>query len=806
VQKPLATVVIGGLISSTVLTLLVLPVLYRRFESRRLPKASPQPGARCCDTCPAEMPMASSTNLPGTDLNRRSLARRASSKDGASAALRFKIQGMDCAEEIAVLKREVGPLVGGGEHLAFNLLEGTMTVAREASPVPADAILRAIARTGLRGELWSEQKIAPEESCWRRHGRSVLTAASGLLTLAGFLTHALLAGGFAAALGSEGAGLAHEVPLAAKSLYALGVLSGAWYILPKAGFALKRLSPDMNLLMTVAMSGAMGIGEWFEAATVSFLFALSHLLESWSVGRARRAIAALVGLTPPTARLKREDGREVEVPPEEVPVGALCVVKPGERIPLDGRVVRGMSEANQAPITGESLPVPKSPGDPVFAGTINGDGALEIECTKPAGDTTLAHIIRLVAEAQRKRASSEQWVERFARIYTPAVMGLAVSVLLVPPLLLGEPWMEWLYRALVLLVIACPCALVISTPVSIVAALAASARNGVLVKGGLYIEVPARLKAVAFDKTGTLTEGRMKVAAVVPLSGHDEMELLERVVALEARNDHPLAHAIVEYAKQRGVPIRPAEEVQILQGKGTTGRFKGKTYWIGSYRYLEERGQETEAIHRQLENLSRAGRTVVVVGNETHVCGLIALADAVRSEAGETVGALRKAGIEHLIMLTGDNAATAERIARETGVDEVHAELLPADKVAAVEALVANYGQVAMVGDGVNDAPAMARASLGIAMGAVGSDAAIETADIALMSDDLTKLPWLIRHSRRTLAVIRQNIGFSLLVKAAFMVLTFLGTASLWAAIAADMGASLLVIFNGLRLLKTRIS
>lgn len=716
--------------------------------------------------------------------------------------MQFKIHGMDCADEVAVLKRELGPLVGGEDRLAFNLLEGTMSVGGDASPVSADAILRAVARTGMRAKLLSEPKLSSDESFWKRHGRTVLTAVSGLLTLAGFLTHAILAGGVTDALGSEGVGLVHDVPPVAKSLYALGALAGAWYILPKAGFALKRLSPDMNLLMTVAVIGAMGIQEWFEASTVAFLFALSHLLESWSIGRARRAIAALMGLAPPIARLKREDGREVEVAPESVPVGALFVVKPGERIPLDGTVRAGVSGVNQAPITGESVPVEKQAGSEVFAGTVNGNGALEIECTKPAGDTTLAHIIRLVGEAQSKRAPSEQWVERFARIYTPSVMGLAVAVLLIPPLLLGEPWMEWLYRALVLLVIACPCALVISTPVSIVAALAASARNGVLIKGGLYIEAPAHLKAIAFDKTGTLTEGRMKVVDVVPLGGHDEAELLERVAALEMRSDHPLARAILGYAEERGMTIRPAEEVQILQGKGAIGQFNGKTYWVGSHRYLEERGQEIEETHRQLESLSQAGRTVVVVGNETHVCGLIALADAVRPEAVETIRALREAGIEHLIMLTGDNAGTAQRIARETGVDEVRAELLPADKVAAVETLVSRYGQVAMVGDGVNDAPAMARASLGVAMGAVGSDAAIETADIALMSDDLAKLPWLIRHSRRTLAVIRQNIGFSLAVKALFVTLTFLGSATLWAAIAADMGTSLLVIFNGLRLLQ----
>jgi Cd2+/Zn2+-exporting ATPase len=506
-------------------------------------------------------------------------------------------------------------------------------------------------------------------------------------------------------------------------------------------------------------------------------------------------------LTPPAARRLAADGSEEQVPPDRVSVGELFSVRPGERMPLDGRVVRGTSDVNQAPITGESLPVPKSAGEEVFAGTINGDGALTIECTKAAGDTTLAHIIRLVGEAQSRRAPSEQWVEKFARVYTPAVMAIALSVLLIPPLFFGGAWLDWFYRSLVLLVIACPCALVISTPVSIVAALAAAARNGVLIKGGLYVEAPARLEAIALDKTGTLTEGKPTVVQVVPLGGHDEQELLERGAALAARGTHPLARAIMAYARQRRVAIRPAEEYQITQGKGATGRFNGQEYWLGSRRYLAERGQETEEVLQRLELLAKAGRTVVAIGNASHVCGLIALADTVRPGARETLQSLRDAGVKHIVMLTGDNQETADAIARETGVDEIHAELLPADKVTAVEALVAKYGQVAMVGDGVNDAPALGRATLGIAMGAAGSDAAIETADIALMSDDLSKIPWLIRHSRRTLAVIRQNIGFSLSVKALFVVLTLAGYASLWAAIAADMGASLLVIFNGLRLL-----
>lgn len=715
----------------------------------------------------------------------------------------FKIRGMDCAEEVALLKREVAPIVGGEEFLGFDILNGRMTVT-PASGVSPESIRQAVARTGMHAEDWQDETAGSrDESFWRRRGRTVLTAASGLFTALGFLSHVWMSGGFPAALGAEGMGAARGVPLMVLALYGVGILAGAWYILPKAWLAARRLRPDMNLLMTVAVCGAAVIGEWFEASTVSFLFALSLALESWSIGRARRAVATLMDLTPPTARLLRADGGEEEVAPDDIPVGARFLVRPGERIPLDGRVVRGASEVNQAPITGESVPVPKTEGQEVFAGTINGDGVVTIECTKPSGDTTLAHIIRLVGEAQSRRAPSEQWVEKFARGYTPAVMALALAVLVIPPLLFGGNWQDWFYRSLVLLVIACPCALVISTPVSIVAALTASARNGVLIKGGLYVEAPARLEAIALDKTGTLTEGKPKVVEVVPLSGHDEDELLERAAALEWHSTHPLARAIMAYAQQRGVVVRPAEEYQIVQGKGATGRFSGQNYWLGSHRYLEERTQETEEVHQRLEALSAAGRTVVVIGNATHVCGFIALADTVRAGAKQTLMALRHAGVKHIVMLTGDNKGTAEAIARETGIDEVHADLLPADKVSAIEALVAKYGRVAMVGDGVNDAPALGRATLGIAMGAAGSDAAIETADIALMSDDLSKLPWLVQHSCRTLAVIRQNIVFSLAVKALFVVLTFAGISSLWGAIAADTGASLLVIFNGLRLLSS---
>ena len=715
--------------------------------------------------------------------------------------LEFKIYGMDCAEEVAVLKNEVGSLVGHSDNLAFDLLKGKMTVSLPSGTISSDVIVKAVERSGMRAEVWRDGRDeGPERGLWQRRGRTILTAGSGFFTLAG-LSYSWASVGLQAAMGSEGAGITHELPLAARLLYGLGVLAGGWYVFPKAWPALRRLRPDMNLLMTIAVVGAAVIGEWFEASTVSFLFGLSLALESWSIGRARRAVEALIDLTPTTVRLLDGNGSEVVVAPIEVPIGSLFLVKPAERIPLDGEVVRGTSDVNQAPITGESVPVPKEAGAQVFAGSINGDGALEVRSSKAAGDTTLAQIVRMVGEAQSRRAPSEQWVERFARVYTPVVLATALSVAILPPVFAGG-WSEWFYRALVLLVIGCPCALVISTPVSIVASLAASARNGVLVKGGIHMETPARLKAVALDKTGTLTLGQPHVVEVVPINGHTQEELLARAAALESRSDHPLARAIVTQARERGIAFATPDEFQIVQGKGAMGRFDGKLYWLGSHRYLEERGQETPEVHRRLTDMCGAGRTVVVIGTSDHVCGFVGLADAVRPEARRSVQELRNAGIRHIVMLTGDNRGTAEQIAAQTGVDETRAELLPADKVAAVDELVHRYGAVAMVGDGVNDAPAMGRATLGIAMGAAGSDAAIEAADVALMSDDLSKLPWLIRHSTKTLRIVRQNIALSLSVKGIFVVLTFAGAASLWAAIAADMGVSLLVISNALRLIR----
>jgi len=715
----------------------------------------------------------------------------------------FRVAGLDCAEEIAALRREVGPLVGGESRLGFDLLRGRMTVAADESSLPAvsdAAIVAAVARAGLVAELWGGSDPDRAGDRLRRH-RLLSTLVAGLATASGLLLHLALSGSLAAALGHAATPALPGVPLAARIAYSVAVLSGLLTVAPKAWLALRRLRPDMNLLMTIAVAGAIAIGDWFEAATVAFLFALSLALEAWSIGRARRAIARLLDLMPPTARLVTAQG-EREVHPSEVPVGGRIIVRPGERLPLDGRIVAGRSALDQAPITGESRPVARAPGDEVFAGSINGAGALEVETSALAEATMLAKILRLVEEAQARRSPSERWVDRFAAVYTPLVFAAAIAVALLPPLLFGGDWADWGYRALVLLVIGCPCALVISTPVAIVAGLAAAARHGVLVKGGAFLEIPATLRAVAFDKTGTLTYGRPQVLEVVPWSGHDEREVLERLAALEARSEHPLAAALRGYAAERGVVVAAAEDFVAWEGKGASGTVGGRAFWVGSHRLLAERGQKTPEVQARLAAMALAGRTAVVVGNEHHVCGLVAIADGVRPEARAAVAELGRMGIEATVMLTGDNRETAAAIASETGISEVHAELLPDEKVAAIGQLVARYGQVAMVGDGINDAPALASASLAIAMGGGGSDAAVETADIALLSDDLSRLPWLVGHSRRTLAVIRQNIAFALAVKALFVGLTFFGSASLWAAIAADMGASLLVVGNALRLLR----
>jgi Cd2+/Zn2+-exporting ATPase len=542
---------------------------------------------------------------------------------------------------------------------------------------------------------------------------------------------------------------------------------------------------------------------------VVFLFAVAQALEARTLERARAAIRGLMDLTPADALLRDGHG-ERRVPVDDIRVGAVIVVRPGEKIPLDGRVTAGFSEVNQAPVTGESLPAEKAPGDGVFAGTINGRGALEIEVTKLRRDTTLARIIHLVERAQAQRAPSQALVERFARIYTPAVIVLAILVAVVPPLVVHGPaaaghyavWDTWLYRALVLLVVSCPCALVISTPVSIVAALAGAARKGVLIKGGAHLERLSRVRCIAFDKTGTLTRGKPEVVDVVALNGGRTSAVVGLAASIEQRSTHPIAQAIVDHAMTENISSAAADGVTSLSGRGTEGSVDGRRVLLGSHRLFEERQLCSPALHDRVDAVNASGRTAVLVAHDEQPIGIIAVADRSRDTGKAAIEMLRQQGVEWIAMLTGDGAGTARAIGSELGVDEVRAELLPEDKVTAIRELRAKHGTVAMVGDGVNDAPALALADVGIAMGAAGSDAALETADVALMADDLLRIPYTLRLSRATVRNIKTNLAISIAMKAGFVIAAIAGVATLWVAVLADTGASVIVIANALRLLR----
>lgn len=714
------------------------------------------------------------------------------------AVIAYRVIGLDCAEEVQVLKAELSPLAGVND-LAFDLLRAQLTIDYDPQVIQPADLVHAIRRTGMKtADVGAERPGPAEEPFWTLHGRSVMAALSGVLLAIGFAIHWGQVDLLTALDLREGP--ITPLPIL---IYFLAIIFGGWHIAPKAVVSARHLRPDMNLLMTVAVLGAAFINKWFEAASVTFLFSLSLSLEAWSVGRARHAITALMALVPPKARIIcPHDKKEELVDVETVAVGTTVIVHPGEKIPLDGVILHGATHLDESSITGESMPVEKEPGSEVFAGSINGEGAFEFETTKAAGDTTLARIVQMVGAAQSHRSPSEQFVDVFARYYTPAILALAVAVAIVPPLFLNQGWAQWFYSALALLVIGCPCSLVISTPVSIVAALASAARHGVLVKGGLYMEEPARIRALAFDKTGTLTEGRPQLVETRPLNGYTSHDLLAIASSIEARSEHHLAKAVLKAARDRQIPVVPAKQYTAIPGKGATAWLDGTRYWIGSHRFLVEQKMNSAEIEGEIARLSKPGVSIVALGDDVRVHGLMAIADRVRDNAVEAIADLRKAGVGHVAMLTGDNHQTADAVARELHIDETRAELLPGDKVAAVEALVEKYGHVAMIGDGVNDAPAMARASLGIAIGAAGTDVALETADIALMNDDLSRLGWLIRHSRRCVGIIRQNIVLSLVIKSVFVILAVSGHPSLWAAIAADMGVSLLVIANALRLLK----
>jgi Cd2+/Zn2+-exporting ATPase len=578
-------------------------------------------------------------------------------------------------------------------------------------------------------------------------------------------------------------------------LYLASVLFGAYHFARKGLYALKMLSLGINFLMSLAILGAIVIEEYVEAASLAFLFSLAELLEEFSVERARRSLRELIKLAPREARVRR-NGEELLCPIEEIAVGEVCIVKPGERIALDGQVLSGSSFVNQAPITGESVPVEKRPGDEVFAGTINYDGYLEITVTKRAKDTTLARIIHLVEEAEAQKAPSERFVDRFARYYTPGVVLVALLIATVPAIFFGAAFSEWFSRALALLVIACPCALLISTPVSIISAITSAARHGVLIKGGVYLEELGQIQTIVFDKTGTLTTGQLTVTDIIPTDSISPTEVLRIAAALERKSQHPIAQAIVRAYEERaaGEPLPDAQEFTSLTGQGVQAKLDGTLYRVGRLQLFNADGLA----------LASQAKTFIGVGTPDRLLGLIALADSIRPQAHQTVQRLKDLGID-VVMVTGDNEAAARAVAQHVGITHYHAGVFPDQKVHEIEHLRSEYGRVAMVGDGVNDAPALAAASVGIAMGAVGSDAALETAHVALMGDDLSKLPYLIELSRRTRRVIQQNIFFSILTKLTLGLGVFPGYVTLvLAVLVGDMGASLAVTGNALRLARVK--
>lgn len=771
---------------------------------------------------------------------------------GATVQARYQhreldVEGMDCADCAIKLEQGVARL-DGVLFTSVNFGAAKMRVEYDAERVQPDAVEQRVRKMGYRvrppdarktdapaaaTEPAPRGRLAALVARVRARPRDGLTLLSGVLLLLALVVE----------LADLGPAWTPSVILA------LAMVAGGYYVFRRGVTNLWLTRQiDINFLMTLAALGAAAIGEWGEAALVVFLFSLGETLESYTMDRARNSIRSLMQLAPAEATRLADcidceehigqtlsDGsayqggacpwcaHEARVPVGDLAVGDRILVKPGERIAMDGRVLAGESAVNQAPITGESTPVEKAPGSDVFAGAINGAGSLEVEVTRLAADNTISRIIQMVEQAQAQKAPSQRWVDRFARYYTPAVVGLAVLVAALPPLLFGQPFLDpaagavgvethgWLYRALALLITACPCALVISTPVSIVSGIGRAAQLGVLIKGGAYLEAAGGLKVVAFDKTGTLTKGEPAVTHVVSLDGVNADAVLQVAAAVEARSEHPLARAVVRRAEARGLAYRPAENVRAVTGRGAEGLVNGQAARVGNAGlYVAANIALSQAATDAALRLEQAGNTVMLVhgaaapGRPAELLGLVAVADVIRPDARSANAALKAAGIARTVMLTGDNERTARAIAEQAGVDDVRASLLPEDKVRAVEALLAE-GAVAMVGDGVNDAPALARATVGIAMGGAGADQALETADIVLMGDDLSKLPFAIRLSRRTLVVLRQNIAFSLLVKAVFMLLVISGGATLWLAVFADVGTSLIVILNGMRLLRTRV-
>jgi len=697
----------------------------------------------------------------------------------AAQAQRFFVSGVCCATEEVLLRRKLDGMIGVDGY-QYRALTGELILGRHVSEIALKSELHN-AGFGLR----SGQDLHGKESFTIRHRDSISIGIAGLLAATGILlAHA------------GGAELVWRfLLLAAIALAGRNVFLKAWK-------AARSGALDMNVLMAMAVLGALAINEWAEGAAVLILFGLSLVLENYSRSKTRQAVRSLMATAPDETTVIR-DGREFVVRSDTVRPGELFRIRPGERIALDGRVVEGSSRVNEAAVSGESAPVPKQTGSLIYAGSLNESGSLKAEVTKAYEQSQLAHMVHLVEEAEENRAPSQLFVERFARIYTPLVLALAILTSILPPLAMGEPFSLWFYRALVLLVIACPCALVISTPITIVSAITNAARRGVLVKGGLHLEGLSRIRAIAFDKTGTLTEGKPVVTDVIPLDGLAENRLIQIAAALEFHSEHHLAASILREAERRGVPYAiQVEHFRSVPGIGVHGLIEGKAYFVGAPAHAMTQGALTAEAAAALRPLAEAGKTGIIVAQGDSVQGIIAVAEAARHGIREVISALREEGVSDLILLSGDNREAVRRIADGLGIDNAEAGRLPQEKVAVVEALRRRYGAVAMVGDGVNDAPALASATVGIAMGVSGSDTALDTADVVLLSDDLSKLPGLLRLSRKALRVVKQNIVIALVIKGAFVALSLAGFATLWMAILADDGAALLVILNGLRLLR----
>ena len=706
---------------------------------------------------------------------------RATQIDGAWAheTTVLTIAKMDCPTEEGLIRSKLGGMAGVAA-LDFNLTQRSLTVTHVPGVLPQ--LIEALESLGLGATIRAES-VAAKTAIGQATNWWPLTI-SGVAALLAELVYWLNGGN-------------HWVVIA---LSVAAIATGGLTTYRKGWIALRNRNLNMNALMSIAVTGAMAIGHWPEAAMVMVLFALAEVIEARSLDRARNAIRGLLELTPERATVQQPDGRWAEVDAGAVPVGSRVRVKPGERIALDGKVLEGRSTVNQAPITGESLPIEKAEGDAVFAGTINESGSFEYAVTAIASQSTLARIIHAVEAAQGSRAPTQRFVDEFARWYTPIVFALAIAVAVVPPLVLAAAWLPSIYMALVLLVIACPCALVISTPVTIVSGLAAAARHGILIKGGVYLEEGRKLKWLALDKTGTITHGRPVQTDFLAWGDADPAESRVLAASLAARSDHPVSRAVALAAHADGIVPRDVADFEALPGRGVRGRIGDTTFQLGNHRLVEELGVCGSDLEARLAALEGQGKSVVMLVSATGVRALFAVADTIRDGSRQAIAELHALGVR-TTMLTGDNPHTAAAIAAEAGIDRVQGNLLPEDKLREIE-LLSREGVTGMVGDGINDAPALARADIGFAMGAAGTDTAIETADVALMDDDLCKVPTFVRLSRRTAAILKQNISLALGIKAVFLALTLTGHATMWMAVFADMGASLLVVGNGLRLLR----